>query len=144
MHSPPKEAHKKNLQILLQSSTVFLPMGFCFFRFVSKMVPMTSEGADVFTQLCRAANTVTQLNKPPHCLLADRSSASTCSRHNISALQLISDRLKDCSSPPELHLQSQKLHISPFPSAENKTSHLEFENACIYVCMWKTDYNPFF
>lgn len=110
-----KRGSRENLQILLQSATVFLSMDSCFFQFVSKMVPMTSEGADVFTQLCRAANTVTQLNKPPHRLLADRSSASTRSRHNISALQLISVNLKDCSSSPELHLQSQKTPYQPLP-----------------------------
>lgn len=63
--------------------------GFLFLSVCFQMACIASEGADVFTQLCRDANTVTQLQKNPS-LLADHSSALACPRHNISALQLIS------------------------------------------------------
>ncbi|GAA6217952.1 uncharacterized [Lates japonicus] len=72
------------------------------------MACIASEGADVFTQLRRDANTVTQLHKTSSSL-ADHSSAPACPRHNISALQLISVHpriIKSRSSFPVLHPQS--------------------------------------
>lgn len=63
--------------------------GYLFLSVCFQMACIASEGADVFTQLCRDANTVTQLQKKPS-LLADLSSALAYPRHNISVLQLIS------------------------------------------------------
>lgn len=135
LQTPPKDTQSQKSTNFLQNPKLRgIPLyGFLFLSVCFQMVRITSEGADVFTQLCRVANTVTQLNKT-QCLLADRSSALACSRHNISALQLISVRSRIVRVVP-LFLccicrtswtaatvtvqQSAKtpLHISPVPSA---------------------------
>ena len=137
--------------------------GFLFLSVCLQMACMASRGADVFTQLCRHASSVTQLRKvPPRRLIVAQPRFAPDAAFPLHSRSQFTQGLSELLFPaqcpqtswPARHCagSSPPKKAPPYPpppcisTSQQIKRHSDIWNLKLhaFISMWKTDYQGFF